>query len=169
MRAPLRIKALRGRQRARLDSWYRQTHDARTRVRIQMVLLSADGYAITEIARITRQSPRTVRRWIGRFLHEGMAGLREEARAGRPAEVTPEVAAFLRTCLEQSPRAWGLRRPTWTTATLAKVVKRKFKIKLSDECIRQHLHRLDIVCRRPTWTVKHLAQREPGYAQKKGP
>jgi hypothetical protein len=42
-------------------------------------------------------------------------------------------------------------------------------VRVTPECIRQHLHRLGFVCRRPTWTVKHLARQQPGYAQKKGP
>ncbi|MCL5997760.1 MAG: hypothetical protein M1546_17150, partial [Chloroflexi bacterium] len=68
----------------------------------------------------------------------------------------------------RSPRACGGPRPTWTTAALARGVARRFRVAVTDECLRQHLERLDIVCRRPTWSVKHLAQQQPGYAQKKG-
>ena len=68
----------------------------------------------------------------------------------------------------KSPRDFGVHRPSWTTALLAKLVKGRFKIDVTEECIRQHLERLDIVCRRPSWTVKHKAQEKPGHAQKKG-
>jgi transposase len=68
----------------------------------------------------------------------------------------------------KSPRDFSVHRPSWTTALLAKLVKDRFKIDVTEECIRQHLERLDIVCRRPTWTVKHKAQEKPGHAQKKG-
>jgi hypothetical protein len=48
------------------------------------------------------------------------------------------------------------------------LVERLLGVRVTSECIRRHLHRLDFVCRRPTWSVKHLARAQPGYAQKKG-
>lgn len=169
MRPPLKIKGVRRRQLTRLQEMYRTTWCPRTRLRAQMVLLSQQGYFVKEIARITRQSDDTVRRWFRRFIREGCAGLREAPRSGRPPAITPAVEQFLRECLRQSPRDFGVPRPSWTTATLATVVRRRLKIKVTDECIRQHLPHIDAVCRRPTWTVKHLAQRRPGYPQKKAP
>src|ERR1700694_4673749 len=132
-----------------------------------MVLLSVDGYAVPEIAQITQQSDDTVRRWLHRFIAAGCAGLLEELHPGRPAELTPAIENFLLDCLKRSPRAFNIQRATWTTATLAEVVQTKFAVHISDECVRQHLQHLDMVCRRPTWTVKHLAAAQPGYAQKK--
>jgi len=131
-------------------------------------LLSHQGYSIEEIAQITRQSDDTVRRQLHRFLADGCAGLYEAPRSGRPPEITPAIEQFLLECIPRSPRDFAMQRPTWTTATLANLVKRRFKVEVTDECIRQHLEQLNVVCRRPTWTVKHLAQKKPGYAQKKG-
>jgi transposase len=132
-----------------------------------MVLLSRQGYAVSEIADITHQSDDTVRHWLWRFMREGCAGLHEAPRSGRPLEITPAVEQFLRECVRQTPREFGVHRPSWTTALLATVVWRRFKVKVTDECIRQHLPRIEAVCRRPTWTVKHRAVQRPGYAQKK--
>ena len=81
--------------------------------------------------------------------------------------ITPAVEQFLTECLRRSPRDYHLARPTWTTALLAQVVWRRLKVKVTDECLRQHLQRIEGVCRRPTWTVKYLARQQPGYAQKK--
>ena len=167
MRPTLRITDIHWRQRARLQQLYRETDCPRTRVRVQMVLLSIEGFSVSEIARIAHQSDDTVRRWLYRFLEQGWPGLREELHSGRPADITPAIENFLLICLKRSPRRFGFSRPTWTTAAVASVVNEKFKMEVSDECIRQHLQRLEIVCRRPTWTVKHLAEQQPGYAQKK--
>jgi transposase len=167
MRPLLRVQ-LRGYQLARLESMYSQTRCARTRLRIQMVLLSDEGYSVEEIAQITRRSQYTVRRWIHRFVEGGCSGLYEAPHSGRPPEITPAIEQVLRECVLKSPRELGVNRPSWTTSELAKLLKRQFKVEVTDECIRQHLERLGIVCRRPTWTVKHLAKQKPGYAQKKG-
>jgi len=114
-----------------------------------------------------RQSAATVRRWLHRFEAEGCAGLEEAPRSGRPPQVTDAVEAYLRKVVVQSPREFGYARPGWTTALLAKLIRRKYKRGVSEECVRQHLAAAGVVCRRPTWTVKYRAEEQPGYAQKK--
>ena len=168
MRPPLRIKKVHWRTKAKLERMYRQTRCPRLRQRVQMVLLSVEGQPVPEIAAICRTSEDTVRYWLHRFLAYGWVGLVEGHHTGRPAQVTPDIEAFLLTCLEQSPREYGVSRPTWTTAALARVTAQHFSVMVTDECIRQHLGHLDIVCRRPTWSVKHLARQQAGYAQNGG-
>jgi transposase len=167
MRPPLHVRA-RGRQLRCLQKILRRSPCPRARLRAQMVLLSHQGYSLREIASITRQSDETVRRWLHRFHTRGCPGLREAPRFGRPPKVTQAVQQLLCAWVPLSPREVGVHRPTWTAANLARLVERLLGVRVTDECIRQHLHRLDFVCRRPTWTVKHLAQAQPGHAQKKG-
>ena len=167
MRPSLKLKPVRGRQLNRLHEMYDQAQCPRLRRRVQTVLLAQAGYTVTEIVRITRQSPWTVRRWVYRFMAEGCAGLWEAPRSGRPPEITPVIELFLREAVVRSPRAYGLARPNWTTTLLSKLIKRRFQREVSDECVRQHLRYVDGVCRRPTWTVRHRAEAQPGYAQKK--
>ena len=166
MRLPLQVTNVHWRQKARLHQMYHATDCPRTRIRIQSVMLAIEGYSMLEIAGITQQSDDTVRRWVHRFVEQGCDGLWEEIHPGRPAEITPAIEDFLLKCLQQSPRRFGFSRPTWTTAIVSEVVNQRFRIDISDECVRQHFQHLDIVCRRPTWTVKHLAEQQPGYAQK---
>ena len=169
MRPPVQVSPVHWRQKAYLHELYQTTDCPRTRIRVQMVLLSLEGHAVTDIARITQQSDDTIRRWLQRFIDQGWRGLMEGIHPGRPADITPAIENFLLRSLKQSPRKFDVPRPTWTAATLANAVEKRFGIQVSDECVRQHLQRLDIVCRRPTWTVKHLAKQQPGYAQKKVP
>lgn len=163
----LRLKPIRGRQLHRLQDLYDHSGYPRVRRRAQMILLAGHGYETFEIAAITRQSPMTVRRTFHDFREHGCAGLLEMPRPGRPASITPAIEAYLRAAVVQSPHDFGLSRPGWTTGLLARVVKRQFHRAVTDECIRQHLGRIGGVCRRATWTVKHMAQTQPGYAQKR--
>jgi transposase len=167
MRPPVQIQ-VRGHQLARLYAMYEETSCPRTRLRVQMVLLCHDSYSVEEIAKITRKSDDTVRYWLHRFQQGGCSGLVEAPHSGRPPQITASIETFLYACIPQSPRTFKMNRPGWTTALLAKLVKSRFQVHVSDECIRQHLKRVHVVCRRPTWTVKHLAQQQAGYAQKKG-
>ena len=167
MRPSLKLKPVRGRQLNRLREIYDQAQCPRLRRRAQTVLLAQAGYDVAEIAQITRQSSWTVRRWLHRFRIEGCEGLWEAPRSGHPPEITPVIELFLREAVAKSPRDYGLAWPNWTTNLMSKLIKRRFKRKVSDECVRQHLHYVDGVCRRPTWTVKHRAEAQLGYAQKK--
>lgn len=167
MRPSLRVISVRGRQLARLHEMYRTTRCPRTRLRIQMVLLSRQGYTVAEIARITHQSDDTVRYWLHRFLQAGCEGVWEALRSGRPPEITPAIELFLQEAVVKSPREYGLARPNWTTKLLSTLIKRRFKRDVSDDCVWQHLHDVGGVCRRPTWTVRHRAEAQPGRAQKK--
>ena len=155
-------------QRERWQQMYGQADSPRTRTRVQMVLLSQAGYDVPAIGAITQQNDETIRRWLHRFEEEGCDGLLELPHPGRPPDITRAIETFLRECIEHhSPHEFGLVRATWTTALLAQVVQRQFRIRVTAECIRQHLAQVDLVCRRPTWTVKHIARQQPGYAQKK--
>jgi len=130
--------------------------------------MSSEGCSVAEIARVTRRNRLTVRRWLHRFIESGCQGLAEGTHSGRPPTISAKMERALRRCVLKSPRDFGIDQPFWTTASLAKYLERRWGVRVTDECVRQHLERVDAVCRRPTWTVKHLAREQPGYAQKKG-
>jgi transposase len=94
MRPPFQLKLIRGRQLRRLRQMYDWADCPRLRRRVQIVVLMQAGYAIREIARITRQSVWTVRRWLHRFEVEGCAGLEEAPRAGQPPVLTTAIELF---------------------------------------------------------------------------
>jgi transposase len=74
---------------AELDHLYRTTKEPRLRTRAQMVVLSVEqGLKVPQLAAIVRESEATVLRWLKRSLAEGIAGLQDAPRPGRPAEVT---------------------------------------------------------------------------------
>jgi transposase len=56
----------------------------RQATRAVMVLLSAHGLPPARIAELLDCHPATVRRWISRFNAEGVAGLADRPRSGRP-------------------------------------------------------------------------------------
>ena len=61
----------------------------RTATRTVMILLSAGGMPATEIAALLHYDPATVRRWITRHQHEGLTGLPDRPRSGRPPHRRP--------------------------------------------------------------------------------
>src|SRR6476660_7184103 len=61
----------------------------RQATRAVMVLLSLHGLAPAQIAALLECHSATVRRWFSRFNREGMAGLADRPRCGRPRARRP--------------------------------------------------------------------------------
>lgn len=74
-----------------------------------MGLLSAEqGLKVPQIAVIVRESEATVLRWLKRYRAEGLEGLQDAPRPGRPAEVTAVYRAKLLAAVRRRPRSLGL-------------------------------------------------------------
>ena len=81
----------------------------RQATRAVMVLLSLHGLAPAQIAALLDCHPATVRRWIGRFNDEGLAGLADRPRSGRPALGGRQLTGRIATLLGR-PGPWTLPR-----------------------------------------------------------
>jgi len=89
-----------------LEEWVRaRTTPQRQVERARIVLGSAEGASGRALAREIGVSLPTVQRWLARYDTEGLAGLEDRSRPGRPREtVTPEVEAeVVRRTLEERP------------------------------------------------------------------
>lgn len=74
--------------------------EARLRERARICWLSHQGQRVAAIAAAVGVTDCTVRRWIHRFNAQGLAGLADEPRAGRPPRYTPEeVGTVIATSL----------------------------------------------------------------------
>jgi transposase len=96
------------------DEQYHQLVDAlhrrwRVATRAVMVLLSASGMTAAQIGELLHYDPATVRRWIGRHDLEGLAGLPDRPRSGRPRLGSPGLGERIRHLL-QTPKAWTTAR-----------------------------------------------------------
>lgn len=57
--------------------------------RVRMVLLAADQMPLDQIARTLGVDRTTVRPWLDRYRAEGLAGLQDRPRSGRPRAFPP--------------------------------------------------------------------------------
>ena len=77
--------------------------------RLVMILLSQHGLPAATIAELLGCDPRTVRRWVHRYNHQGPRGLADQPRPGRPRLGSPRLGDRIRRLLAQ-PRAWTISR-----------------------------------------------------------
>jgi transposase len=101
----------------------------RVATRAVMILLSAGGMSATEIGALLHYDPATVRRWIHRHDLQGLAGLPDQARSGRPRLGSPRLGERIRTLLN-TPKAWttarvwrGLGRPKMSLRTVYRRIR----------------------------------------------
>src|SRR3972149_641168 len=95
-------KVLEGRVRA-------TTSPARDGVRARIVLLAAQGRRNDEITPRVGISAAAVSRWRVRFARQGMAGLQDAPRPGRPEAYGESTERQLLTKLEEPPPAGWAR------------------------------------------------------------
>ena len=87
--SPLTIH-LRPEERAALEARARRyTLAYREVIRAKIVLMAADDVPVEEIARRLDTPREVVWKWRRRFLEEGLPGLEERPRRGRPAVFSP--------------------------------------------------------------------------------
>lgn len=85
MPTPIPLIELGPEERKRLSRWRDSpTTEQRLALRAAIVLMLSEGKNVTEVARRCNTSRQSVGKWKGRFLHEGVEGLYDADRPGRP-------------------------------------------------------------------------------------
>lgn len=93
-----------------------RTTERREYERLRIIQAVGDGATIPQAAAALGLHEQTVRKFVGRFLGEGFAGLADRPRAGRPPRLTDDDLATVEARLDVDA-ATGAR--TWTLPQLA--------------------------------------------------
>jgi transposase len=162
---PIHIPALSPIQHNELEQLYRTTKAPRLRTRAQMILLAAEqGLKVPQIAAIVRESEATVLRWLKRYLAEGLEGLHDAPRPGRPSEVTEAYRAALLAAVRRRPRSVRLPFSLWTLQRLVDYLAEHTGVRVSDETVRRALKQAGLVLSRPQHKI---SSPDPHYHVKK--
>jgi transposase len=161
----IQVPALTDEQRTELETVYRKTKAPRYRTRAQMVLLAADqGLSAPAIAVIVRESDDTVLRWLKRYGAEGVEGLMDAPKSGRPATVTEAYRAELLQVVRRRPRSLDLPFSLWTLQRLIDYLAEQTGARVAMGTMHRLLKQEGIVLSRPQHTV---SSPDPEYLVKK--
>jgi transposase len=111
--------------RAELERIVRSRRAERRMVeRAEVVLAAAEGLSAREIAARVGCSEKLAGRWRGRYERDGMDGLRDKPRSGRPLTHEAETRALLiaKACTRPLDTPEGQRRERWTYRELGEAV-----------------------------------------------
>ena len=130
-----------------------------------MILLSAEqALKAPQIALIVRESERTVQRWLKRYQAEGISGLHDAPKSGKPSKVSQAYRQQLPSSVRQRPRSLSLKFSLWTLARLADYLAELTGIRLSEEGVRLQLKAIGILLSRPQHKI---SGHDPDYLLKK--
>lgn len=163
MRTPIPIRVT-ATQRKHLESLRDSTTDRRLWSRIVAILMSAAGTPAQQITSTLGVTAQSVSNWRNRWNRGGPFDLKDRPRSGGPRRVTAKYIELMEEAVDREPQAYGYVFTTWSVKRLTAHLKRKTRIQMSSQRVRQLLHERGFVCRRPKHTLK--GKRDERHYQK---
>jgi transposase len=115
MRTPVHVRELTAQE---VEAVKRLAHSrmepARRVERAKIVWLSHEGQHAPAIAAELHLAAATVRAWLKRFNTQGLSGLEDAARSGRPTTYTAEEVGEVVAAALTNPQSLGLPFASWT-------------------------------------------------------
>jgi transposase len=151
-----------------LQDEIRRNDTSRYDHRLHGVLLVAQGMTCPQVAELLGDSPRTVVNWVQRFETDGLAGLSEGQRSGRPSRLSAPQLSRVEAALRSSPTVFGLPTQMWDGPTLSAYVGQQLGVKLKMRQCQRLFRQLGFRLRKPR---PQVAQADPQLqaAHKKTP
>ena len=122
-----------------LDNLLKTTKDVRIFRRAQAVRKVVTGSRIQTVANALQYPYSALRKWVYRFAQDGVEGLYDRPRAGRPRKVTPEIANLIWELSQSTPTPCNEIDTQWSCHTLSNLVQEQTGVELSRESIRRVL------------------------------
>ena len=138
-----------------LQDEIRRSEESRYDHRLHGVLLVAQGMTCPQVADLLGDAPRSVEYWVRRFEKDGLAGLVEGERPGRPGRLSPQQMAAIDQILRGSPRDVGLSVNIWDGKTLRQWIDKKYGIVLGVRQCQRLFHQLGFRLRKPRPALAH--------------
>src|SRR5256884_3487655 len=119
-----------------LDTYLKQTKEARVFRRAQAVREVVKGQRLQTVSDSLHFTYSALRKWVHRFANQGVQGLVDRPRPGRPPTVTCALAQHLDRLVDQDPLQHGSSHSQWSCQELATVLGRQTGARLSRETVR---------------------------------
>jgi transposase len=98
--------------------------------RLHGLLLVTGGHSCQQVADLLGEARRTVQRWVTRVATQGLTGLRDGVRSGRPATLNPTHGAALGRDRRRDPQQFGHAGHLWDGKRLAAHLPLRYKGRL---------------------------------------
>jgi transposase len=116
-----------------VDTFLKQTTEARVFRRAQAVRAVVKGRRIPNVSDALQLTYSALRKWVHRFANQGTQGLVDRPRSGRPPTVTCALEQHLNRLIDQDPLEHGSIHSQWSYRDLAIVLARETGVQLGRE------------------------------------
>jgi transposase len=137
-------------------------HDPRSKVvqratAIHLLHVEQDALVVAKQLGVSKAS---IHNWHKRWRSDGIEGLADEARSGRPRKADETYQSVLENTLERHPSEWGYPFQIWTLERLREHMKQETGIDLSIGRLEYWLGQWGYVYRRPKYSLTHKQDTE---------
>jgi transposase len=139
-----------------IDEAIKPAPDPEVRQRAMAVKLLHVGHSAHEVAEMMAVRLASIYNWQKRWEEEGIRGLKNRPRSGRPMKADPAYCDLLEKVIEQDPAELGYGFSFWTAGRLLAHMEKVTEVHLSANRFRALLKRCGYVYRQPTHDLSAL-------------
>lgn len=132
-----------------LQDEIRRSYEARYDHRLHAILMVAQGISCRKVAHLLGDSPRSVAYWVKRFEAEGLSGLVDADRSGRPRRLDEKQIQYIEKALRSHPSQYGISGNLWDGKLLSHFIKQQFGVELGVRQCQRLFRRLGFRFRKP--------------------
>lgn len=142
-----------------LQDEIRRSDEARYDHRLHAVLAIAHGMKCREVSAFLGDSSRTIQSWMKRFQEEGLAGLADADRPGRPRRLTAAQMEMIGGALRRSPDDSGMSGGVWDGKMLSAYISREFRMDIGVRQCQRLFRQLEFRLRKPRPSLARADQK----------
>jgi transposase len=154
------VYQLKQKELAEIERAMRQDKRAEVRQRASVIRLLHLGHKPEAVAEQQMVSVPTIYNWHRLWREQGLEGLANKAKTGRPSKATEAYCQKLEELLEKDPAEFGYRFAIWTTDRLRAHLEKETGILLSESRFRALLKKRGYRYRRPKHDLSHLQDKQ---------
>ena len=117
--------------------------------RLDVILCVLQGASPYDAARLFGHSPRTIEYWVHRLVSNGLSGLWEGDRTGRPGRLSIPDLQKLHNEIQRSPGELGYDQNLWDGLLLSHHLTQNYSVSLSVRQCQRLFHQLGFSLQRP--------------------
>lgn len=126
--------------------------------RLHAIQLNLDGNSSLEISQILDVHRANISLWLRNWEENGLEGVLEGQRAGRPKGLSRKQEEHLARIIEAGPVEYGFASGVWTSPMMAEVIRQEFNTFYHPGHVRKLVSKLGFSVQRPK---RQLARADP--------
>jgi len=143
-----------------IQIYFKKIPDGDFLLRLNAILLIAQGSDCSAVAKLFNKSIRTIHSWVNTVNNYDINALKTSERPGRTSKLTDTVREQLKQDLRLSPEIYGYNQVAWDGILLSKYLQERYGITLKVRRCQYLFHELGFSLKRPRKITAKASERE---------